>query len=969
MNKEGSVLHITSNLKISSRIDDKYLQDEHSLDEHFEVNGKIFTESNFLCINCGPQVSILRNRNGSKYSFWSADQTTRDTVTKITCIIEVNIGTGVPLLAAGTDEGLLCFYYTGVSRILRAVQFGQKIVSLALLDNGDHSAVGNWVTLPEELAMMNGVLAVGLDGGAVYLVDMCHHWLKLSIQKGGPVTIEIPSQLLLINLRTDTANDIQAKKEYADCHPGETLAIFLNESNLDQFRKVMASHLGSPVYRRSLDNSVDEFHLVVTALAYFKEIACLAVGFNTGCFQLWHMSLFRLIYMSPLMQDTQLMPVAGFSWQEPTDDPHSVCFIWAAHQSPSHLAARPFAAMYMTSFTTKRHIDGYGCFYENYKGCQRKYELGLGDDMDSVIDGRIISCQSISKLIQRRLPHCSIQASNEDESIVSVCAIAWEVWTPERTNVISKLTLFDINQWYRAQMPYSLESGDSNSYVANLLLPSSNEEHPEPLLDVCISAESLSQFSAYQPLDEHYFPLSLSLACTCLYEHRKVECAWKGVQMELLTALDQAGPSALIDPSRYCSRFLAVGLKPSFYDAADSANLSVVTERQMLLTVMVEQGWMSFVRDCVRAWADGCLAVANCTLPTLLKWGWSAVTFYKQMADNICIQLFDLRTTPSMKEFIYVVSLLHKLSEIFDFILKNYRNFILEDNVELQSISLQLYIEYLDSVVWSTKHHLLPEVNEPSSSLPDIFQYPQLTLQNNVIERREKMRQLSRKLLEVNPQLCLADLLVVDSLLKTTAGGRRIISQWEAEGSAVGGLYPPPSLQSILRIFLVRGVATHFKHMLIYYFLLDVVDLQQDHPSAAKMLQNFVTKFRLTKSQVLITKAFWLIDHGKLKEAVDHFTNNTVCQNDMTETNHKTVMHSLFVQGEPKLALIYSRAFNPLLSELEDAKFHILILLECGHILQAFDFQRKYRQWQTELLDLFFTGKLNLLSKYYYFIP
>ncbi|RZF46756.1 hypothetical protein LSTR_LSTR002619 [Laodelphax striatellus] len=957
MNQEGSVLNVTSSLKISSRIDDKYLQDDHSLDEHFEVNGKILNESNFLCINCGPQVSVLRKKNGSKYSFWSADRTTRDTVTKITCIVEVNLGTGVPLLAAGTEEGLLCFYYTGVSRILRAVQFNHKIVSLALLDNGDRSEVGNWITLPEELQMMNGVLAVGLDGGAVFLVDICRHLLEKSIREGGPVTIEIPSQLLLIDLRSDTANDIHAKTEYAHSHPGETLAIFLNESTLDQFRRMITSSISTPVLRRSIDDSVEEFHLVVTALAYFKEIACLVVGFNSGCFQLWHMSLFRIIYVSPMM-DGQMMPIAGFSFQEPTDDPHSVCFMWAAHQSSSTNAMRPLAAMYMISFSNKKHIDGYGCFYENYKGCQPKYELSLGEDVDSVIDGRIISCHSISRVIQRRLPQWSIQSSSEDENIVSVCAIAWEVWTPDRTNVTSKLTLFDINQWYRAQMPFNLESGGSSSYVTNILLPNSNEEQPEPLLDVWISAESLSQFSAYQPLDEHYFPLSLSFACTCLYEHKKLECVWKGVQNELLSSLESAGPSALLDPSRYFNRFLAVGLKPSFYEASDSANLSVVTERQMLLTVMLEQGHSSFVKECVRMWADGCLAVANCTLPTLLRWGWSAVTFYKQMADNICIQLFDLHSTLSvtMKEFVYVVSLLHKLSEIFDYILKNYRNFILEDNVELQSISLQLYIEYLDSVVWSTQHKLLPEVSDPSVSLNDVIPYPQVTLQNNVIERREKMRQLSRKLLEVNPQLCVADLLLVDTLLKATPGGKRVISQWEAEGSLVGGLYPPPSVQSILRIFLVRGVAAHFKHMLIYYFLLDVADLlQQDHPSATKMLQNFVTKFRLTKSQVLITKAFWLIDHGKLKEAVDHLTQDNVCQNDITESNHKTVMYSLLVKGEPKLALMYSRAFNPLLSELEDAKFHILILLECGHILQAFDFQRKYRQWQTELLDLFFT--------------
>lgn len=51
---------------------------------------------------------------------------------------------------------------------------------------------------------------------------------------------------------------------------------------------------------------------------------------------------------------------------------------------------------------------------------------------------------------------------------------------------------------------------------------------------------------------------------------------------------------------------------------------------------MLEHRNINFLKDCVRAYADGSHAVADCTLPALLRWGWNGVSFYKQIVDNMC---------------------------------------------------------------------------------------------------------------------------------------------------------------------------------------------------------------------------------------------------------------------------------------------------------------------------------------------
>lgn len=68
-------------------------------------------------------------------------------------------------------------------------------------------------------------------------------------------------------------------------------------------------------------------------------------------------------------------------------------------------------------------------------------------------------------------------------------------------------------------------------------------------------------------------------------------------------------------------------------------------------------------------------------------------------------------------------------------------------------------------------------------------------------------------------------LYIIDSILETEPSGKKMRVQWEREsGGMTTGLYPPITLQSLLRMFLMPDLSTDAKNFIMIYFLLDVCD-------------------------------------------------------------------------------------------------------------------------------------------------
>lgn len=66
---------------------------------------------------------------------------------------------------------------------------------------------------------------------------------------------------------------------------------------------------------------------------------------------------------------------------------------------------------------------------------------------------------------------------------------------------------------------------------------------------------------------------------------------------------------------------------------------------------------------------------------------------------------------------------------------------------------------------------------------------------------------------------------IIDSILESEKCGKKMRLQWERESSGMTcGLYPPVTIQSLLRMFLMPDLSIDAKHFIMIYFLLDVCD-------------------------------------------------------------------------------------------------------------------------------------------------
>ena len=259
-----------------------------------------------------------------------------------------------------------------------------------------------------------------------------------------------------------------------------------------------------------------------------------------------------------------------------------------------------------------------------------------------------------------------------------------------------------------------------------------------------------------------------------------------------------------------------------------------------------------------------------------------------------------------------------------------------------------LVLLYTQSISWFVNVGLLPEQPEgPHSPIP-------LTqLQAQYREKRRRLARAGAGGSHGKPEL-LVDILCQDI-------GDDLIKSFQKSGGT--GTYPPPSLHSLIAIFLSESPAPA-KLRLVQYFFLDLAHLldQDAYPELVDSLIKFPSAFSLPPSIIKLTQAFWLLDHEDWEDSVAIMLDPLLSEDDLTPDHHRAVLISLLSQGQHSLALKYTRIRRPPVMSSDDISLHISVLLSNGAIQEAFTFQRTRRS--SNLLPLFYTkaeelGKLD----------
>jgi len=621
------------------------------------------------------------------------------------------------------------------------------------------------------------------------------------------------------------------------------------------------------------------------------------------------------------------MAVTHLALLEPTDDPRPFYYLWVVFQDESSNAP-PILRMYAMLFGRKYCDRGMNLYFNLEADPSLKFESELGEG-DKVI--------SLCTVERESNPEQTESGTKRGEDNLLLIA----------TN--DKILLFDLNQWYKEQMPRTInECQNPNSILAIYRAQSDMYNVGNEIVNFAYVPLSLQEFPSNGPSspEELFYPNSLSLEWIELSSTKLTFWMTRGIQADLLREIMMAGPSILLQPSETFHRCLSAGLVPCNTEFSFTSDENA--QREMLLSLCLEQRWSIFLVKCAMEWSDGS---ASYLYPTFLKWGIQRASEIKMIADRLCIPLFDQSGNnigeSDVKTLRFCSQQLECLSSVVGKL-----PFATTDLLK-QRRTLERVSTYFQVLIWFYDVGLLPETQDLDEdtlpiSLALKVPYPYEKLLALYKEKRIQVQAKNNDGNENDEGFFIDELITREcSILK---------AQWEREGGTdTGGCYPPSSLQSLLRSYLTDCQTeneTNYKHQITIYLLMDLAMLLQRFYPAVDQLIKYPSAFKMSPSLIKLTQAFWLLDHEDYQGFLDMMTGQLVSDFDVKDWHHRLILRTLIRNNQHKLALVYLRVRKPPLSSMEEQGVVVSLSVEHGLVQSAF--HRRPPCHYEQLLTCFF---------------
>eukprot|EP00095_Tigriopus_kingsejongensis_P000853 maker-scaffold1106_size62344-snap-gene-0.11 protein:Tk00853 transcript:maker-scaffold1106_size62344-snap-gene-0.11-mRNA-1 annotation:"protein elys" len=727
---------------------------------------------------------------------------------------------------------------------------------------------------------------------------------------------------------------------------GQHLALALNHAS---YRTPKAfQHLSSV----SGDSTYfPEEGVTVCALKFIPQLATLAAGFNYGSWQLWNVGRLFLEFSSTY-DGPESLPVTGFTFQEPENDPRNFCYVWTMQSENDYdllsekMAVNSIASISLHALSYENRDDGdqFGILYTGLTSCTLRFGynlIGASPNLDE-LDGTLgISCSTLGFGNSQRSGQDGTDFSDAEgiASNLGLAGFLWEVHGKGETQADYYFGLFDLNAWYQAQMPSGVgyESTSQCSFFSicpleDLILSARDSEHmpsfsPVQLLNIGIDINSISRYQSLSNAEQHFYPSALTFEIIGLLREGFVFVSNLGLQRKVLLELQTRGRIDLADPHHLHHLCVLSGLIAQDFPGANSAAavLSPQEQRTQLLTVALENHLVSLLTGCVWHWKDGKYNNADCTLKFILDWSWERVTQIKHSIDRVTLPLFDLTcielNEATRKSLMQNSQQLRHLCAVTEALIKhagvvsNHGMNDLETKFEVTT----LINHYLEVILWFFNAKLLPELPEGGGD-EDLEStnnsYPISLLTSIYSRKRTRMRELLAKFSFTNTPC-----LIIDGLCEEF--GENIQSNFERAGG--DGLYPPRTLHALLTMYLINLGSEVNKHRIVQYLFLDIASYLhgEQWTDLIDHLIKFPSAFSVPPSIIKLTQAFWLLDHEDFDEAMTMLTDPLISNQDITDWQHRVILVLFLVQDQPKLALKYSRIRKPPQKDLTDIQLHV----------------------------------------------
>ncbi|XP_049874525.1 protein ELYS isoform X3 [Pectinophora gossypiella] len=892
---QDSVFSIVKTTNLSPAVF-SYLQPSEDFPDKTPLGG-ILSDTKHGWLALGPKFCVVDLRTGLKVAqrtFGASLSNFRTTVTSVVELPTPLTENSQQLLISLECEdiaGMICVFHINGSQILRCIRTEVVVTELAVCDG----------LTDGPFTCFDGAIMAGTKTGEIFVFDLNRSSLIQAlkdISQGYEHMIRGEENLSNISfLPLNAVDQIEVQRDLA-LENDDHIAVLLNENSLVDGQYIFRNPDGTVRMKAKRD------HIRVTVIQYIPQLGSLVVGFNFGAFQIWNLLNLDLEFTSQV--NVECLPVTHFGFQEPCDDPRAFCYLWVVFSVIDRFDEEefPLAVMYSLTYQGKRMLSDTKCLYQEFLTATVRFqvELSTTEEDSQLIGGRCVSCHTYSVN--------SMLGGEGEDSMLNICQLVWECWG-ENANSSAQygMLLFDLDQWYKDQMPatYQLQSNAFMSATRCTELA----RGATATLDVRLIPSSVSVYCAATRLEEHFYPNCLRYDCICLNTSESCVLSTTGIQRQIINSLDEVGPTALLNPTRLYHACVQTGLVPLYMDAM--GNIDQEDQRRYLLSVALEARLSRFLKRCAHDWATGSHVGAGCTLTFLVDWCWKRAVDLKENARELTAPLFTSSALPDrnvVRCLDHCVQQLTQLTGLLDAVLTKCCNLVVPDalsEMEEKYKGIGCVSLYFQVVQWFLRVGLLPERLEACDALP----YPGGNLADTYTKRRLKLHRLQdHNLGDESAAKTSCPLLYIDQLIENEFGGERINQMWMRGGSE-SGLYPPPSLYSLLRLYLLPDIAEEHKHSLVLYLLVDYSMVYDEvrYEAVIRRLMQFPTMFGLSNTAIKATQAFWHLDHRDFDFALDQL--QCLTGNTLSEWQHNVVLSSLLAQKKTQAALQYLHVRKP----------------------------------------------------------
>ncbi|KAL8578235.1 hypothetical protein ACOMHN_040996 [Nucella lapillus] len=905
--------------------------------EFTNTHSAVSEDGSLTWVHKGAVLEVVSTGTGHRVASLDAQHLLRDEEAAVTCVCEFSCQGRQRLVAAlkgSAEQGVVVLLDVASSLIVKAVEIPQQVTAVDKVLTYGGANVPSWA-LSEQLRQFYGIVAVGTEGGYVYLVDLaldCTYSFDTS-QK------VVPCALRLLEPRERDVQGVRQQAFRVAQHLGLRLGVDEQSHTNDCF------HFRGPDL--AVRQSFNEDEVYVSCLKYIPQCGTLAIGYNFGGFHLW--KLFNPVIEFASIVEAEDLPVAFFVYQEPENDPKNFAYLWVCRDdrlSEQKQESICSMVLYQLSYSRRTFYTNYGNFFEELNLLTLRLEHHLtvepyNNRNATTWSSQLMSASVVTDPNYRPPDRLAINDSFDEGSQgpdLSLCLFVWEAQDsrPGSRNEVF-LAVFDMNRWYHAQMPSRIKCVNVGGqevcpFLAVYRMSDAvYKEGCDSLVNIQIKPGSLLRFVNNSPMppEQHFYPSSLAFDTVCVLSNGIVSASILGVQRTVLSSLESSGPSCLLKPFDLYHRCLQTGLMARSSDPSSSA-LSVDEQQRMsLLTLALEQGKIRFITSCISSWADGDFIQLGCTLQFLLSWAWSRVTAIKQQIDITCQPLFDWSETPVDQRMLQILQnslcCLGHLRTVLHTLLTQASPVSDQGQVELEHrIRVVTLLQcHLKVMLWFVHSGLLPEHEEKGKASTSHYIYPASELSQVFAGRRQQM--------VLSPSSASThEMILIDALVHSA--GDPLSQLWKNEEGT--GMYPPPSLHAALSMYLLDGVEDRTKSAIMLYLLFDMAAVAHGQQEEfAEKIPRFARAFDFPLGLVQQIHGFWLIDHMNFQEGLNQLRLRS--GQDLGPWQHACILRALMHQGEAASALHYLSMRNPPVLTAHDLQMRLTILIANRLVNQA----------------------------------